>query len=188
MSRHSSRGKPSMCDGQSMTDSFPFLVSVGLWYTFWSLYGHCWALVQEGAFVCTVYTLRVYLTYQRLGLALSINALGSSLGGTLIPIATRRLIVEVGYVFASFMYCIPILYFNFDSFAWTMRILGFLVLFALTLPNLILARRLPPKRSAGGLFNPAAFKSPAFSVYCASGLITFLGIYTGAFLNFAIQT
>jgi MFS family permease len=28
------------------------------------------------------------------------------------------------------------------------------------------------------LFNLAAFKSPAFSIYCASGLITFLGIYT----------
>ncbi|KAE9398815.1 MFS general substrate transporter [Gymnopus androsaceus JB14] len=69
------------------------------------------------------------------GLALAVNAFGSSLGGTIIPIATRRLIVEVG-------------------------------------------RTLTPKTSSGGLFNLAAFKSPAFSAYCASSFITFLGLYT----------
>ncbi|KIK66365.1 hypothetical protein GYMLUDRAFT_38175 [Collybiopsis luxurians FD-317 M1] len=93
------------------------------------------------------------------GLALGLNACGSSLGGTLIPIATRRLIVEVG-------------------FPWTMRILGFIMLFVLAFPNVILARRLPPKRAAGGILNLAAFKSAPYSTYCASSLIAFLGLYT----------
>ncbi|GAW02516.1 major facilitator superfamily domain-containing protein [Lentinula edodes] len=93
------------------------------------------------------------------GLALGINACGSSLGGTLIPIATRRLLVEVG-------------------FPWTMRILGFLMLFVLAFPNLLLARRLPPKRISGGMLNWAAFKSAPYSAYCASSLVAFLGLYT----------
>ncbi|KAJ3737838.1 major facilitator superfamily domain-containing protein, partial [Lentinula guzmanii] len=93
------------------------------------------------------------------GLALGINACGSSLGGTVIPIATRRLLVEVG-------------------FPWTMRILGFIMLFVLAFPNLLLARRLPPKRISGGMFHFAAFKSAPYSVYCISSLIAFLGLYT----------
>ncbi|KAF5370194.1 hypothetical protein D9757_010621 [Collybiopsis confluens] len=96
---------------------------------------------------------------KRRGLALGVNACGSSLGGTLIPIATRRLIVEVG-------------------FPWTMRILGFLMLFTLAFPNIVLQRRLPPKRASGGLFNLAAFRAAPFSVYCASSFIAFLGMYT----------
>ncbi|KAF9070894.1 major facilitator superfamily domain-containing protein [Rhodocollybia butyracea] len=93
------------------------------------------------------------------GLALGVNALGSSLGGTVIPIATRRLLVEVG-------------------FPWTMRILGFLMLFALAFPNIILARRLPPKRAPGGILDFAAFKSAPYTIYCISALIAFLGMYT----------
>ncbi|KAJ3839071.1 major facilitator superfamily domain-containing protein [Lentinula raphanica] len=93
------------------------------------------------------------------GLALGINACGSSLGGTIIPIATRRLLVEVG-------------------FPWTMRILGFIMLFVLAFPNLLLARRLPPKRLSGGMLHFAAFKSAPYSVYCASSLVAFLGLYT----------
>jgi len=31
---------------------------------------------------------------------------------------------------------------------------------------------------AGGLFNPKAFRVPAFTVYCFSTLVVFLGVYT----------
>lgn len=78
------------------------------------------------------------------------------------------------------------LMFFFNSFAWTMRILGFIIIFALIFPNVLLARRLPPKRVSGGLFNLKDFKSAAFSAYCASSLVAFLGLYTGAF-DFMLQ-
>jgi hypothetical protein len=42
-----------------------------------------------------------------------------------------------------------------------------------------LIRRLPPTVASGGLFNPKQFKSPAYSVYCASGFVAWLGLYTG---------
>ena len=48
----------------------------------------------------------------------------------------------------------------------------------LTVPQLI-KRRLPPTRVAGGLFNLRAFRSAAYSIYCASAFVIFLGIYTG---------
>ncbi|KAL0576987.1 hypothetical protein V5O48_004997 [Marasmius crinis-equi] len=93
------------------------------------------------------------------GRAMGLTAIGSSVGGTIFPIASRRLIAQVG-------------------FPWTMRILGFILLFCLAIPNITLARRLPPKNIKGGLFNLDAFKNPAFSFYTASSLVTFLGLYT----------
>ncbi|EEB97579.1 hypothetical protein MPER_03072, partial [Moniliophthora perniciosa FA553] len=86
---------------------------------------------------------------RRRGLALGITATGSSIGGTVLPIAARKLIVQVG-------------------FPWTMRIIGFILLFVLAIPNLTLARRLPPAHVTGGLFNLHAFKSPVFTIYSFS--------------------
>ncbi|EEB89865.1 hypothetical protein MPER_11994 [Moniliophthora perniciosa FA553] len=96
---------------------------------------------------------------RRRGLAMGLMAVGSSIGGTVFPIATRQLIGKVG-------------------FPWTMRILGFVLLFALAIPNLTLARRLPPKNVKGGLFNWSLFKSAPFTVYTMGAFFTYLGLYT----------
>ncbi|KIY61531.1 MFS general substrate transporter [Cylindrobasidium torrendii FP15055 ss-10] len=96
---------------------------------------------------------------KRRGLAMGIMAVGSSLGGTLIPIAARNLIPRIG-------------------FPWTMRIVGFVLLTGLTAANLLVRRRLPCTDVRGGLFNLAAFKNPAFTLYCASTFVLFFGIYT----------
>ncbi|KAG7087558.1 hypothetical protein E1B28_013513 [Marasmius oreades] len=96
---------------------------------------------------------------KRRGLALGITATGSSIGGAVLPIVARRLIQEVG-------------------FKWTMRIIGFILLVSLSVPNLTLARRLPAKKVAGGVFNIGVFTSPIFSVYCLAICVSFLGLYT----------
>ncbi|KAF9448304.1 MFS general substrate transporter [Macrolepiota fuliginosa MF-IS2] len=96
---------------------------------------------------------------KRRGLAIGLTQVGSSLGGTVFPIAVRHLIGIVG-------------------FPWTMRIMGFMLLFVLGIANIVLARRLPPKNMPGGLFNFKAFKSAPFSVYCVASLVAYLGIYT----------
>ncbi|KAI0747288.1 MFS general substrate transporter [Irpex lacteus] len=93
------------------------------------------------------------------GVALGLVAFGSSIGGTTFPIAVHRLIDEVG-------------------FKWTMRIIGFVILVALGITNVCLARRLPPKKNSGPFFNLSAFRSPAYSIYCAAGFVSFLGLYT----------
>jgi len=86
-------------------------------------------------------------------------AVGSSVGGTVIPIAAHNLIPIVG-------------------FRWTMRIIAFILLFALTLANLMIKRRLPATNAPGGLLNLRAFKSAAFTIYCLSAFFIFLGLYT----------
>ncbi|KAJ7117706.1 MFS general substrate transporter [Mycena epipterygia] len=93
------------------------------------------------------------------GLALGFSAIGSSIGGTIFPIATHKLIPLVG-------------------FPWTMRICAFILIFTLGFANLTLARRLPPKNVEGGLLNLKAFKSAPYTVYCCSGFVAFLGLYT----------
>ncbi|KAJ3999854.1 major facilitator superfamily domain-containing protein [Lentinula boryana] len=93
------------------------------------------------------------------GLAMGFTALGSSVGGTVFPIAVQRLIPRLG-------------------FSWTMRIVGFLLMFVLVISNITLARRLPPRNVSGGLFNLAAFKDPPFSMYAIAVFTGFLGLYT----------
>ncbi|KAI6103632.1 MFS general substrate transporter [Pisolithus sp. B1] len=93
------------------------------------------------------------------GLALGITAIGSSLGGTLFPIAGQNLIPLVG-------------------FKWTVRVFGFMTLLTLGIANLAIDRRLPPVNARGGLFNLSAFRNPAYTIYCISGIACFLGLYT----------
>ncbi|KAF9450277.1 MFS general substrate transporter [Macrolepiota fuliginosa MF-IS2] len=96
---------------------------------------------------------------KRRGVALGLTQAGSSIGGTIFPIMVRNLIGIIG-------------------FPWTMRVIGFMLLFVLGISNIVLARRLPPKNVPGGLFNFKAFKSAAFSVYCIANIVAYLGIYT----------
>ncbi|KAF8920290.1 MFS general substrate transporter [Mucidula mucida] len=95
----------------------------------------------------------------RRGIALGLSATGSSIGGTIFPIAASKLIPLVG-------------------FKWTMRIIGFILIFSCAISNLTLQRRLPPKHVEGGLLNLAAFKQASYSVYCFGSFVAFLGLYT----------
>ncbi|KAH8117270.1 MFS general substrate transporter [Phellopilus nigrolimitatus] len=96
---------------------------------------------------------------KRRGMALGIIACGSSIGGTTLPIAFHKLVVEVG-------------------FPWTMRIIGFILIFTLGIAILTLDRRLPPVNVSGGLLNLRAFKSLPYTLYTLSAFIAFLGLYT----------
>ena len=80
-------------------------------------------------------------------------------------------------------------------FPWTMRILGFILLFLLITPNIVsvsykrrcfvhftlsqvLKRRLPPVNVPGGLLSLKAFRSIPYTLYTVSGFFVFLGLYT----------
>jgi len=93
------------------------------------------------------------------GAALGMVGLGSSIGGTVFPIAARNLIPIVG-------------------FQWTMRILAFIQLFALTVSNLTVARRLPAKRTPILEAKLYVFKYMPYTVYSLSAMMVFLGLYT----------
>ncbi|KAF5347922.1 hypothetical protein D9756_010140 [Leucocoprinus leucothites] len=93
------------------------------------------------------------------GRALGFRAMGSSIGGTVIPIAAKNLIPRIG-------------------FPWTVRIIGFILLLVVGICNLTIRRRLPPVNVKGGLFNLSAFRDAPFTIYCASSFFIFLGLYT----------
>ena len=59
-----------------------------------------------------------------------------------------------------------------------MRIFALIMAGLLGVANITMRRRLPPKDIAGGLFHFSAFKSPAFSIYCLSTVVSYLGFYT----------
>ena len=63
-----------------------------------------------------------------------------------------------------------------------MRIIAFIILAALAITNLTLERRLPPKTNSGPFINLQAFRSASYSVYCAAGFVSFLGLYTVRYL------
>ncbi|KAJ2919884.1 hypothetical protein MD484_g581, partial [Candolleomyces efflorescens] len=93
------------------------------------------------------------------GLAMGCLAVGSSLGGTILPIATKNLLPKVG-------------------FKWTMRILGFILLAVLCAANILMKRRLAPRKAPGGMFNWKAFKYAPYTLYCLSAFVTFQGVYS----------
>ncbi|KAI0260450.1 MFS general substrate transporter [Gloeopeniophorella convolvens] len=96
---------------------------------------------------------------RRRATALGIVTMGSPLGGIIFPIAFRNLAIAVG-------------------FRWTMRIIAFFLILALTTANLTMRRRLPSKVVSGRLLDLKLFKSAAFSMYVAGGFIAFIGLYT----------
>ncbi|KAJ7153067.1 MFS general substrate transporter [Mycena crocata] len=112
-----------------------------------------------GLVLSTSITIVAHWWKKRLGLALGISASGAGLGGTFFPIVIRQLLAAVG-------------------FAWTLRIIGFLLMFALGIANSCVARRLPPTRAKGGLFNIGVFRNAAFTLYCIGSFIVTLGFFT----------
>ncbi|KAG6332856.1 hypothetical protein ID866_6232 [Astraeus odoratus] len=90
--------------------------------------------------------------------AFGVLAVGSSIGGTVLPIATQHLFGKVGL-------------------KWSIRIMAFVLTFAVLIANLLLRPRLPPSNVKGGIFNWTAFKNPAFTCCVIAYNVTLLGLY-----------
>lgn len=92
-------------------------------------------------------------------LAIGLIAVGSAIGGTVVPILVRALLPAVG-------------------FQWTMRILAFVLLGFTAISNALIRPRLEPRKATGRLVNFGQFKNLAFTVYTTASVVTFLGLYT----------
>jgi len=64
-------------------------------------------------------------------------AAGASIGGTILPIAAKYLIPQVGYAMLYFVAFHLMLTLHLFRFPWTMRIFGFLLLVTLGAANLV---------------------------------------------------
>ncbi|KAL5634563.1 hypothetical protein ACGC1H_002567 [Rhizoctonia solani] len=64
------------------------------------------------------------------------------------------------------------------GFKWAMRVIGFILLFVLSIALLTLRRRLPPKKVSGGLLNLKSFLHIPYTIYVLASVVSFLGLYT----------
>jgi len=90
-------------------------------------------------------------------LAIGICACGSATGGLIFPAMVQQLIPKVGY-------------------AWTMRVLGFVVLACLTICNILARPRLPPRRT-GPILELAAFTELPYTLFAIGMFLIFWGVY-----------
>ncbi|KAF5677309.1 monocarboxylate transporter [Fusarium heterosporum] len=103
--------------------------------------------------------LAVLSTYfaKRRALAMGVAASGSATGGIVFPILVRLLLPKVG-------------------FGWTLRIMGFVQLLALTLALILAKPRIKPRRS-GPLIDYSALKDVEYTLYIVACFFTCLAVY-----------
>ncbi|KAF2086791.1 MFS general substrate transporter [Saccharata proteae CBS 121410] len=111
-------------------------------------------------FVPSVAILSTYFT-SKLATATGLAASGSSLGGVLYPIILHRLIGQIG-------------------FPWATRVIGFIILVTLAVPNLVMKVRVRPS-SRRKMVDLPAFKEPPYLLFVLGGLVGFMGLYVAFF-------
>ncbi|KAI0451245.1 MFS general substrate transporter [Xylaria acuta] len=113
--------------------------------------------IGNGLLFCpTISLVGTYFSYWK-SFAMGVAAAGSATGSLIYPVVVQKLLPVVG-------------------FGWTVRILGFITLFTSSLAFALLKTRLPP-RPSGPMVDWAAFKEPAYVLYCVGIFLIFLGLY-----------
>jgi MFS family permease len=107
-------------------------------------------------FIPSVAILSTYFS-TRIGTAIGIAASGSSFGGVIYPIVFHKLLPQIG-------------------FAWTTRVLGFIILVTMVIPNVCMRVRVLPAKSRS-LLDLKAFMIPAYSLQVVGFFFGFMGLY-----------
>ena len=128
------------------------------YYQFILAQGICSPIGSSAVFYAAMSSVVTWF-FERRAFALGMMASGSSLGGVIFPIMVQRLIPMVG-------------------FAWTMRIVAFLILGLLIIANLTVRSRLPP---APRPFSIREFITPlgqlSFALLTGASFLIFLGLF-----------
>lgn len=132
---------------------------LSLCHTFWQVLLAQGFVVGIGAgclFVPCVAILPQYWS-TKLGLAVGLAAAGSSMGGVIYPIVFYKLIDQVG-------------------FGWSTRIIGFIALATLIIPNLVMKMRFKPPK-ARALIDWSAFTDGPYITCVLGAMLGFVGLY-----------
>lgn len=138
-----------------------FMTSIASQY--WQLFlaqGLCQGLGCGLAFAPMVANLSTYFAKNRT-MALSSAACGGATGGMVFPLIAQQLLPRVG-------------------FAWTVRVMGLVVLVASGIIMALVRTRLPP-RKAGPLVDLTAFKDPTYVLFAMSMFFTLWATYFAYF-------
>lgn len=107
-------------------------------------------------FVPSVAILSTYFS-TKVATVIGLAASGSSLGGVIYPIVFHKLLPQIG-------------------FGWATRVIAFIILGTMMIPNLVMRVRVLPAKSRS-LFDLPAFKIPAYALMVFGFFIGFMGLY-----------
>jgi MFS family permease len=138
-----------------------FMTSISTQY--WKVFlaqGICKGLGDGLVFCPTVSLVATYFTKKR-ALAMACTASGGATGGIIFPLIAQQLFPKLG-------------------FAWTVRIMGFVILFNATIAISVARVRLPPRRS-GPLVEWSAFKESSYTLFCLGMFLNLWAVYFAYF-------
>lgn len=138
-----------------------FTTSISTQY--WQLFlaqGICKGLGDGLVFCPTVSLVATYFSKKR-ALAMACTASGGATGGIIFPLLAQQLVSKVG-------------------FAWTVRIMGFIVSFNAVIAVCTARVRLRP-RKAGPLVEWGAFKEIPYTLFCAGMFLNLWAVYFAYF-------
>ncbi|KAK0609075.1 Aspyridones efflux protein apdF [Lasiodiplodia hormozganensis] len=138
---------------------FTTSVSTRYWHLFLSQ-GICKGLGDGLVFCPAVALVATYFTTKR-SLAIGVMATGGATGGIFFPLIARQLLPRVG-------------------FGWTVRTMGFVVLFNACAFSAVARVRLRPRRR-GPVVEWAAFAEPAYSLFCAGMFLNLWAVFLAYF-------
>jgi len=134
---------------------FTISVSTSYWKVFLAQ-GICGGIGDGLVFCPTVALISTYFTKKR-ALALTLTLSGSSTGGIIFPLIAQQLQPKVG-------------------FPWTVRVMGFVMLFNVAVIFLFARTRIPP-RTTGPFFELAAFKELSYTLFLAGTFLILWAVY-----------
>jgi MFS family permease len=113
--------------------------------------------IGDGLLFCPIVALMsTYFTRKRT-IAISISACGAATGGLVFPAIAQTLLHRIG-------------------FAWTIRVMGFVLLFNAVVVMACVRQRLPP-RKLGPLIEFKAFTEPSYTFFAMGTFFCFWGVY-----------
>lgn len=127
--------------------------------TYWQLLlaqGVCVGVGNGLTFVPSVALASTYFLKNR-SMALGVTGSGTATGGLVFPAIAQRLLPTIG-------------------FAWTVRVMGFVMLFGTVAAALLFKPRLPPRKS-GPIVEWTAFAELPYMLFAMSTFFLFWGVY-----------
>ena len=142
-----------------------FLQLLGVFMTsistnYWQLFlaqGLCQGIGNGLLFCPAVALVSTYFTARRRALAVSCVACGGATGGIVFPAIAQTLLGRIG-------------------FPWTIRVMGFVMLFNTILALLFSRTRLQPRKT-GSLIDREALREPDYLLFCVGVFLAFWGMF-----------
>ena len=138
-----------------------FMTSLSTQY--WQLFlaqGICKGLGDGLVFCPTISLVATYFSKNRV-VAMAFSASGAATGGIIFPVIAQQLQPKIG-------------------FGWTVRVMGFVILFNSAVVLSIARVRLPPRRT-GPLVEWSAFRELPYSLFCVGMFLNLWAVYFAYF-------